>query len=355
MEFNNHQINQEKGPIVKGPIVKEPSPNITVEDLKIFSSKSKELKIAISIFKPEPSSKKSSPVIILGHGIGGVKAAGLQHFASRFAANGYYAVSFDYLHWGESDGQPRRTTSVNQQRADFQDVIAWVRSCGEPLSQQNTSPGGIGNPKPFFGWDTKQILIWGSSFGGMHVTEILAADRSLVAGIAQCPCVDGFKASLKLPFWYRLWMAPYIILDLLATVLPLPTIYLGLTDGYLKGRPSLMPGEEGIVGVKNITEREGLFGDEVFTITARSAFNIMFHRPVRRAKRITAPYLVVLPEYDNQAPREAAKLAAEQAPKGEIHNAIGGHFDIYYGAKGFEQNLAGQLKFIAKVTSGNLS
>ena len=51
---------------------------------------------------------KKLPIIIMGHGIGSTKDMGLHPFAPRFAKAGFMVLLFDYLHFGLSDGKPRR-------------------------------------------------------------------------------------------------------------------------------------------------------------------------------------------------------------------------------------------------------
>ncbi|OJJ37970.1 hypothetical protein ASPWEDRAFT_171422 [Aspergillus wentii DTO 134E9] len=97
----------------------------------------------------------------MGHGIGAIKAAGLQLFAAACAQAGYAALAFDYLHFESSDGQPRNLMSVPQELRDFRDVNALVRE----------------HPDRF-------------------------DDHQLAAGIAQCPCVDGFASSLQVPLFH---------------------------------------------------------------------------------------------------------------------------------------------------------
>ncbi|XHG03927.1 hypothetical protein AWENTII_007212 [Aspergillus wentii] len=91
----------------------------------------------------------------MGHGIGAIKAAGLQLFAAACAQAGYAALAFDYLHFESSDGQPRNLMSVPQELRDFRDVNALVRE----------------HPDRF---DVSRIVVWGTSCGGMHVTVLVA-------------------------------------------------------------------------------------------------------------------------------------------------------------------------------------
>jgi predicted alpha/beta hydrolase len=45
--------------------------------------------------------------VLMGHGMGAVKAGGLQPFAERFSREGFAVVAIDYRRWGGSTGQPR--------------------------------------------------------------------------------------------------------------------------------------------------------------------------------------------------------------------------------------------------------
>jgi hypothetical protein len=45
--------------------------------------------------------------VVMGHGMGAVKAGGLQPFAERFSREGFAVVAIDYRQWGGSTGQPR--------------------------------------------------------------------------------------------------------------------------------------------------------------------------------------------------------------------------------------------------------
>lgn len=51
---------------------------------------------------------KKLPIIIMAHGIGSTKDMGLDKFAREFAKAGLMVLLFDYLHYGLSDGKPRR-------------------------------------------------------------------------------------------------------------------------------------------------------------------------------------------------------------------------------------------------------
>ncbi|KAI8654383.1 hypothetical protein LRP88_00266 [Fusarium phalaenopsidis] len=302
---------------------------VATEDIRIPSSRHPNFRIALTLYKSQaPAGLSPCPVIIMGHGIGAIKAGGIPTFAAAFAAEGYHAVAFDYLHFGDSDGEPRNLMSVAGELQDFRDVFAWVRQ----------------RPEMF---DSERIVVWGSSFGGMHVTALLAEDHSIAAGIAQCPCVDGFAAVTKAPLMTSLRLSVAAISDTFAGLLGRQPVYIPLISDGQPGSPmALMMGEEVIEGWKRITP-EGV--DFPNMITARSLLSFSTSRPVLNIHASTRPYLVVLPTWDHQAPLEAAEKAVFRAPRGEALRVDGGHFDLYPGGIAFRKNITGQLAFLKRV------
>ena len=99
--------------------------------------------------------------IVMAHGLGGTRDAGLEPFAERFADNGYTVLLFDYRHFGASDGEPRQLLSIKRQLADWKAAVAHAR--GLP------------------GVDPDRIGLWGTSFSGGHVlTTATQDDLSLI-------------------------------------------------------------------------------------------------------------------------------------------------------------------------------
>src|SRR5258707_3860659 len=129
------------------------------------------------VYKPEGSGPH--PVVVMAHGIGGIKAGGLAPFAERFRDEGFVAIAFDYRNFGGSGGQPREVLSVPRQRADYSAVIGWA------VKQTFIDP--------------RQIIAWGTSFAGMHVLELAVSDNRLAAAIAQAPLTDGLAAAMMSP------------------------------------------------------------------------------------------------------------------------------------------------------------
>ena len=52
---------------------------------------------------------------------------GMPDFAARFADAGIAALTFDYRHWGQSEGEPRRLGSVPRQLSDWRSVVGHAR------------------------------------------------------------------------------------------------------------------------------------------------------------------------------------------------------------------------------------
>jgi dienelactone hydrolase len=65
--------------------------------------------------------------VVMAHGLGGLRSAGLEPYARRFAEAGFAVLLFDYRHFGASDGQPRQWVSVRRQLADWAAAVAFAR------------------------------------------------------------------------------------------------------------------------------------------------------------------------------------------------------------------------------------
>ena len=107
--------------------------------------------------------------IVMAHGIGGIKSAGLAPIAERFAAAGHTCVVFDYRHFGASEGYPREFLSIRAERDDYRQALDYARRLPE----------------------TSRTVVWGCSFAGGHITRLAVDDERLAGAIAICPLVDG--------------------------------------------------------------------------------------------------------------------------------------------------------------------
>ncbi|OAA74895.1 hypothetical protein LEL_06883 [Akanthomyces lecanii RCEF 1005] len=269
-------------------------------------------------------------VVVMGHGLGAIQAAGLEPFAVTFSTQGFIAITFDYMCWGESEGQPRGLLSLSGQLQDWRGVLSWVRK----------------QPQRF---DVNRIVVWGSSLGGIHITSLLAEDHGLTGGIAQCPCVDGLKATLKVPLAMSLCLLGHALYDYFLSCLGLGPHYIATaTDGSRETWPAVMEGDDTREGWKRTTPESVPFPNK---IAARSIFSLMGNRPILKIHKSVKPYLIVLPEWDNQAPLDSAEEVVWRAPFGEDFRFRGGHFDLYYNGIAYEENIRAQLNFLERITS----
>ncbi|KAF5701102.1 alpha beta fold family hydrolase [Fusarium mundagurra] len=277
-----------------------------------------------------PSGNGPYPVIVLGCGVGAVKAAGLPPFATAFCKAGYAAVAFDYMTFGGSDGQPRHLVNVSAEYRDFKNMIAWVKKHDR--------------------FDSARIVAWGTSFGGMHVTRLLSEDHTIAAGIAQCPCVDALLAARLRPFQTTIQLLLLGLWDWMKSFFFKEPIYI---------QAAATPGHTGLALMNAVDVVKGwqllhrdLKGKEVDPhsnrIVARSVLWFPFHRPAVKASSIIAPYLIVVPSFDSVAPKPAAEKVAETAANGELYTVPGGHFDLYHGGVGYNSNLQAQLDFLKR-------
>jgi fermentation-respiration switch protein FrsA (DUF1100 family) len=261
--------------------------------------------------------------VVLAHGFAGVRGARLDAYAERFAAAGFAAMIFDYRYHGDSGGEPRLLIDVRRQHEDWRAAIAFARGLD--------------------GIDPNRIVVWGTSFSGGHAIELAAADQRLAAIICQAPYMDGIATLKAAGFADNLRMTRAGLGDLL---------------GGLVGRPPrLMPvvGPPGTLAAMNSPDAEpgyrALFEPGhpwPNRFLARVILSLPGYRPVRKASRARAPVLVQVMTEDAVTPPEPARKAAAAAPKGELIEYPGGHFDIYLGEP-FELAIADQIAFLERV------
>ena len=262
------------------------------------------------------------PVVVLAHGLGGVKEMRLDAFAERFAAAGYRCLVFDYRHFGASSGEPRQLLDIGRQLEDWSSAVAHARTLD--------------------GVDPDRVVLWGTSFGGGHVLRTAARDPRIAAVVSQCPFTDGLASTLAI--------AP-------TTSAKVTALALRDVVGARRGRAPLMVATYGPPGATALmTSPDSAPGVQALIpaglevrsdVAARFALDILRYFPGRDARRIAAPVHFAVCEDDAVAPTKATLRHAAKAPRGEIRMQSGGHFDIYVG-EDFERNVAEQLTFLAR-------
>lgn len=262
------------------------------------------------------------PCVVMAHGLGGTRDAGLEPYAERFADAGLAVLLFDYRHFGASDGEPRQLLSVRRQLRDWATAINVARSHHEI--------------------DAERIALWGSSFSGGHVIAAAAADKRVAAVTAQGPMMDGLAAVTNAISYggFRLllrltWAG---IRDVIGNLAGADPVYIPIV-----ARPG------GLATMATADAYDGYHAiappDWRNEIAARFALTLAFYRPGKRANRLPCPTLIQICDEDSVAPPWAAEATAQHAGSRAIerHYRIG-HFDIYRDA-GFRQSSTDQLAF----------
>src|SRR5260370_36509405 len=74
----------------------------------------------------EPAGQGPHPAVVMGHGLGAVKAGGLAPFAERFCRDGFALVTIGYRPAGASSGWPRHEPNGPRRRTRYTQAIGWA-------------------------------------------------------------------------------------------------------------------------------------------------------------------------------------------------------------------------------------
>ncbi|MCW2758147.1 MAG: Hydrolase, alpha/beta domain protein [Nocardioidaceae bacterium] len=261
--------------------------------------------------------------VVMAHGFGATKDAGLEPFAERFAAAGAEVLVFDYRGFGTSDGSPRQNVDHRRHREDYVSAVAFARTLD--------------------GVDPDRIVLWGSSYSGGHVVAVAAHDPRVAGVISQGAAMDGLRAVLLI----RAYAGVGQLLRLTGHALRDVARAAG-------GRsPHLIP----IVGppgsLAAISSADGESGYETIMgptfrneMLARGILPILVNRPVSAAKKLRMPLFLVIATKDTIAPVGAVRAVAKKASGRVVTTSFDvGHFEIYRGEP-FEESVAAQVEFL---------
>ncbi|MBM4363042.1 MAG: alpha/beta fold hydrolase, partial [Deltaproteobacteria bacterium] len=169
-----------------------------------------------------PAGGLPAPLIVLGHGLGGVYEMRLDAFARRFAEAGYAALTFDYRRFGRSDGHPRHWLVREHQQQDFEAALDFGRTLE--------------------GVDPERVVIWGTSLAGGHVLDIAGRRTDLSASVIQGPFTDGLASARAISLPSLLGVVLLAAFDAIARLLGRPPVLAPLAGTY--GTPALMTRED---------------------------------------------------------------------------------------------------------------
>ncbi|HTM85451.1 MAG TPA: alpha/beta fold hydrolase [Mycobacterium sp.] len=272
--------------------------------------------------------ESGSPVVVLGHGLGGTVDSGLIPFAKMLSEAGFAAFAFDYRCFGASEGQPRQRISMKEQIADYR------AACTVAGGQPGVDPG--------------RIVLWGVSLAGGHVFELAATTPGVVAAISLTPIVSGPAAAIAALPHHR----PATMLR--STV----TGWRSALAQRVGGAPATIP-LVGYPGELATLTTDGYY--PAYTAMAGSTWRneidaqvgvqLGGYRPAKHAGAINCPMLVQIADFDRCAPPQAAAKAAFAA-HAEVRRYPCDHFDVYQGGEWFDHVVDHQIVFLARQLAG---
>ncbi|KAF2159001.1 hypothetical protein M409DRAFT_30537 [Zasmidium cellare ATCC 36951] len=135
------------------------------------------LRIRGTLFSPSSCSSpaKKHPIVVFGHGFGGLKEWAIPETAEALAQAGIAGLSFDYRNFGDSEGMPREEVSHLGRLQNWQDAITYALSLPET--------------------DAQRLGIWGTSLGGRDALAIAAVDKRVKSVLAQAPLIYWTESS----------------------------------------------------------------------------------------------------------------------------------------------------------------
>lgn len=286
------------------------------------------VRLRAGFFRPAGKAPRGSsgvPCVVMAHGLGGTRAAGLEPFAKRFAEAGLAVLVFDYRGFGKSDGTPRQVVDVRAQIDDWAAAIAHARSLKDI------------NPK--------RIALWGSSFSGGVVIAAAVEDGRVAAVSSQGGMLDGLAALthlLKAEGPVQLAkISALAALDTARAKLGLSRITLPVVGA--PGSMAVLTTPDSVPGYLAITPP-----DWVNAISLSWMLTLPLFRPNMMAKRLPCPTLFCIAEQDAVVPPAAVEDAAQRAgAKAEVRRYPRGHFEIYVD-EGFEESVRDQTAFFLK-------
>jgi pimeloyl-ACP methyl ester carboxylesterase len=274
------------------------------------------------------TTERGRPCVVMAHGFGGTRDSGLAPFAEAFADAGADVLLFDYRGFGDSGGEPRQVVDHRRHREDYHAAISTARDLP--------------------GVDPDRIVLWGSSYSGGHVVAVAAQDQRVCGVISQGAAMDGPRAVLNIASYAGLSqvlrLTGHALLDVARGVVRAEPHAVALVGppGSLAAMTSA-DAEAGYLGIAGPTFRNEMRG--------RDILKILVNRPVRSARKLRMPLLLVVAEQDSVAPVSSVRAVARKS-RGpvQVEDYDVGHFDIYTGAA-FEKVVAAEVDFLRSVTT----
>jgi pimeloyl-ACP methyl ester carboxylesterase len=269
-----------------------------------------------------PEGTRKPPVVVMAHGFAGQKDFGLEPYAEYFVGQDLAVFLFDYRNFGGSEGEPRNLVNPWRHLNDWKAAMDHVRGLVDV--------------------DGGKMALWGTSFSGGHVLVTAARNKGVSAVVAQVPFVDGIATTLQFSIPYQA-----------------QGLFHGLKDLYCKAAgkpPHMVPAvaDPGTFAMMNTPDAmQGYYtlvrpdSDMKNEVPARIGLMVPLYRPVRYARRISCPVLIMYAENDSLIPAESVRKTGASIPHAEIIGLRAGHFDVYTGEL-FKQVVQKQGEFLSR-------
>lgn len=287
----------------------------TVEPLYV---KSGQEVIAADFYLPKTERKPA--VILMAHGLAGVRQFKLVQYAKRFAQAGYAVVLFDYRYWGGSTGRPRELVSIKAQLEDWRTMMSHI-------AERKSI-------------DARKMILWGTSLSGGYVLDLAAEHPTIQAVIAQVPFIDGAEMAKSYPLALLPKALKESSQDYMGAKVGLAARKLSVAAPNM---PSYLPTAEAYHGYQSILNPDYYWSGE---IPAREFFKLLRYRPIQNVRQINIPVLFIAAKHDSLISIESSREAATNiAPFVDYHEWDMKHFDIYHD-DWFEKSVNTQLEFL---------
>jgi pimeloyl-ACP methyl ester carboxylesterase len=263
--------------------------------------------------------------IIMGHGLACIKEMQLASYAERFVEKGFNVLTFDYRHFGESDGQPRQIIDTRKQHQDWLAAIDYISQTFQVAHNQ--------------------ICIWGSSLGGGHVLEIAYKLPNLAGVISQVPHTSALAAILSAGPFKGTLLTCVGVYDRLRGIAGLSPFYINASG--VPGELAFMTGPGEHEGYMALVP-DGMTFDP--RVAARFALDIIRYSPVKRIKHLALPVLIQVGLQDITTPAKPVIKACRLNDKVQLKIYDVNHFEPYRGDS-LQAFLNDQVTFLKQITT----
>ena len=268
------------------------------------------------------------PCIVLNSGFCGTKDMILEKYALKFVEADYAALTFDFRHFGDSEGEPRQLYSEHKQLDDIKAAIKYARTRTEI--------------------DPEKIVIWGTSSSGNLGIKIASKDERIIGVIGQTPTLDSEADGQRILERDGIgWLLKLLV----HAQRDMGRSRFGLSAHTIPavGKPKTTAVHIGpgiFDGYAQFAKTSRTFKNEV---CARLAFEPESGDLLETAEKVNCAVLLLLCEKDNINSADShEEIEAILGNKLKIIKYPIGHFEIYTGEY-FENAISEQVSFIQNI------